>query len=66
MNLKEYLYRKGIKQTDIVKALKICAPTISRHVNGVWPMPLEQQKVVADYLSLSIQKLNALAGFKMK
>lgn len=56
MDLREYLYRKKIKQVDIARELRLNVGKLSIWVNNIEPFPMKHIKPLCDYLNLNINE----------
>lgn len=59
MRLKEFLFRRGIKQVDIVRGTGVDPCRLSLHINGIKPLPESKQISIATYLGISPEEFRA-------
>jgi transcriptional regulator with XRE-family HTH domain len=60
MKLKNILYRKGIRQVDLVRQLGLDPGRISLQINGIRPLPEKHQERLCKILGISRKRLHAL------
>ena len=62
MNLKQMLYKKGLRQVDLVKELGVDPARVSLQVNCIRNLPERYHEKLARILGLSIEDLRQLIG----
>ena len=59
MNLKKEIYKRGIKQVDLVKQLKVDPSRVSMAINGIRPLPIKYQKQLCELIGISLEELQS-------